>query len=56
MVLVNMADFALKNNYFELDSKAKKHISGTAIENKMLLFTRVSLRIRWKGNFLRHKI
>ena len=29
--LVNMAEFVLKNNYFEFNSKVKKQISGTAI-------------------------
>ena len=28
--LVAIADFVLKNNYFEFDSKSKKQISGTA--------------------------
>ena len=32
--LVNMAEFVLKNNYFEFDSKVKKQISGTAIGTK----------------------
>ena len=32
--LVNMAQFVLKNNYFEFDSKVKKQISGTAIGAK----------------------
>ena len=32
--LVNMAEFLLKNNYFEFDSKFKKQISGTAIGTK----------------------
>ena len=33
--LVNMAEFALKNNYFEFDSKVKKQISGSAIKAKL---------------------
>ena len=45
--LVNMAEFVLKNNCFELDSKVKKNL---------LLLTHVSLWIRWKENFLRKKI
>ena len=32
--LVNMADFLLKNNYFEFDSCIKQQISGTAIGTK----------------------
>ena len=32
--LVNMADFVLKNNYFEFDSCIKQQISGTAIGTK----------------------
>ena len=32
--LVNMAEFVLKNYYFEFDSKVKKQISGTAIGTK----------------------
>ena len=32
--LVNMADFALKNKYFEFDSCIKQQISGTAIGTK----------------------
>ena len=32
--LVNMAEFVLKNNYFEFDSKVKKRISETAIGTK----------------------
>ena len=33
--LINMAEFVLKNNYFEFDSKVKKHISGSAIRTKL---------------------
>ena len=33
--LVNMAQFVLKNNYFEFDSKVKKQISGSAIKSKL---------------------
>ena len=29
-----MADFVLKNNYFEFDNKIKQQISGTAIGTK----------------------
>ena len=29
--LVDKAEFVLKNNFFEFDSKVKQHISGTAI-------------------------
>ena len=29
-----MAEFVLKNNYFEFDSKVKKQISGTVIGTK----------------------
>ena len=32
--LVNIAEFVLKNNYFEFDSKVKKQISRTAIGTK----------------------
>ena len=32
--LVSMADFVLKNNYFEFDSCIKQQISGTAIGTK----------------------
>ena len=32
--LVKMAEFVLKNNYFEFNSKIKKQISGTAIGTK----------------------
>ena len=32
--LVNMADFVLKNYYFEFDSCIKQQISGTAIGSK----------------------
>ena len=32
--LVNMADFVLKNNYFEFESCIKQQISGTAIGTK----------------------
>ena len=32
--LANITEFVLKNNYFELDSKAKKQISATVIETK----------------------
>ena len=32
--LVNMAEFVLKNNYFEFDSKVKKQISVTAIRTR----------------------
>ena len=33
--LVNMAEFVLKNNHFEFDSKVKKQISGTALGTKL---------------------
>ena len=33
--LVNIADFVLKNNYFEFDSCIKQQISGTAIGTKL---------------------
>ena len=33
--LINIAEFVLKNNYFEFDSKVKKHISGSAIRTKL---------------------
>ena len=32
--LVDMAEFVLKNNFFEFDSKVKQQISGTAIGTK----------------------
>ena len=32
--LVKMAEFVLKNNYFEFDSNVKHQISGTAIGTK----------------------
>ena len=35
--LLNMAEFLLKNNYFEFESKVKKQISGTAIGTKFAL-------------------
>ena len=35
--LVNMAELALKNSYFQFDSKIKKQISGTAIGTKFAL-------------------
>ena len=31
---VNMADFVLKNNYFEFDSCSKQQIHDTALETK----------------------
>ena len=34
--LINMAEFVLKNNYFEFDSKVKKQISGPAIGTKFV--------------------
>ena len=34
--LVNMAEFVLKNNNFEFDSKVEKQISGTAIGTKFV--------------------
>ena len=35
--LVDMANFVLKNNYFELDSCVKQKILGTAIGTKFVL-------------------
>ena len=32
--LVRMADFVLKNNYFEFNRQIKQHISGTATSTK----------------------
>ena len=32
--LVDMAEFVLKNNFFEFDSKVKQQVSGTAIGTK----------------------
>ena len=32
--LVNMAEFLLKNHYFEFDFKVKKQVSDTTIETK----------------------
>ena len=32
--IVNMAEFVLKNNYFEFDSNVKKQISGISIGTK----------------------
>ena len=32
--LVELAEFVLKNNYFEFDSKIKQQVSGTAIGTK----------------------
>ena len=32
--LVNVAEFVLKNNYFEFDSKVKKQVSEAVIGNK----------------------
>ena len=54
--LLNMAEFVLKNNYFEFDSKVKKQISGTAIGTKFAPPHTLSLWITWKENFLRQKI
>ena len=35
--LVKLAEFVLKNNFFEFNNKIKQHISGTAIETKFPL-------------------
>lgn len=35
--LVNMAEFALKINYFEFDSEVKKQVSATVIGTKFAL-------------------
>ena len=46
--LVSMADFVLKNNYFEFDSCIKQKISGTAIGTKFAPLMHVFLWVRWK--------
>ena len=46
--LVKMAEFALKNNFFEFNSKIKQQVSGTAIginlHHHMRVFSWTSLR------------
>ena len=54
--LVSMADFVLKNNYFEFDSCIKQKISGTAIGTKFAPLMHVFLWIRWKMHFLSHRM
>ena len=53
--LIQMADFVLKNNYFEFKGQIKKQISGTAIGTKFALLTRIRLEIKLKLLFLRPK-
>ena len=50
--LTKMAEFVLKNNYFEFNRMVKKQISGTAIRTK---FTRVYLWTKLRLNFLKRK-
>ena len=51
--LIRMADFVLKNNYFEFNGQIKQHISGTAIDTKLPLIARVCLWIKLKPLFLK---
>ena len=39
--LVNMAEFVMKNDYFEFDCKVKKQISGTFIRTKFVFMDKV---------------
>ena len=39
--LITMADFVLKNNYFEFNGQIKQYISGTAIGTKFAPTLRV---------------
>ena len=41
--LAKMAEFVLKNNYFEFDEKVKKHISGTVIVTKFFASIRMHI-------------
>ena len=50
---IRMADFVLKNNYFEFNGQIKQHISGTAIDTKLPLIVRVCLWIKLKPLFLK---
>ena len=50
-----MADFVLKNNYFEFKGQIKQQISGTAIGTKFAHLTRIRLEIKLKLLFLRPK-
>ena len=54
--LVNVADFVLKNNYFEFDSCIKQQISGTAIGTKFAPPYACIFVVRWKVHFLSLRI
>ena len=45
--LIKMAEFVLKNNYFQFSDKVYQQISGTAI-GSLLLLMRAYLWIKWK--------
>ena len=49
-----MADFVLKNNFFEFNSKFFQQISGAAIDTKFAPHMLVFLWTTLKQNFLRH--
>ena len=50
--ILQMARFVLKNNFFELDSKIKQQISGTAIGTKFAAPYACILMDKFKTDFL----
>ena len=53
--LIKMAEFVLKSNFFEFDSKVFQQIAGTAIGTKFAPPSRVFLWTNWKPNFWKLK-
>ena len=54
--IIKLADFVLKNNFFEFNSKFFQQISGTAIGTKFAPHMLVFLWTTLKQNFLRHDL
>ena len=54
--IIKMADFVLKNNFFEFNSKFFQQISGTVIGTKFAPHMLVFLWTTLKQNFLRHDL
>ena len=46
--LGKVAEFALKTNYFELNSNVEHHISGTAVGAKFAHLVRVNIWTTWR--------
>ena len=53
--LTKMAEFVLKNNYFQFNGKFKKQVLGLLLAPNLRLHTHVYLWTKLRLNFLKHK-